>query len=271
MPLVGVPFPGTHESPASWLSRLALTQGATIKEVYSYLGIQTKEDCDVVFTGHRLRRICQLTELPIGCFSFVQHMSVGVRQVDKYGHELFLRHDGQPRYRFCSACLATSKFKLFPLHWRFKAWRWCPKHMSMMTDKCPHCKSLVLLPGELLTAGRKKEGVDHLAHCLTCAGKLTVNWRQTIGTFSFSLLTPWEEVVLKNGRATLAALLHRKVRIEGNPAHFSLGGLRRVMKMGILPHDHFTLDHDEMLRRRSKAEELGMLLKQTQGVSETKC
>lgn len=252
MNLVGVPTLLPLESPASWLTRTALSQGATMKELYRYFGLEAGADPDVAFSAATVKRVAALTGQPVDSFAFIRHMLIGLRKVDTTGTEYLLADRGRARYRFCGACLAIPGLKSFPLHWRFKAWRWCPEHTCMLLDRCPHCLSNVYLPGEMLTAGKCREGVAQLDHCLICAQRLSIHWQVDCDTLDFSITAPWEETLLNNGRAVLAALLHRHFRVEEHQEQFSLRGLRRIQKQGLLPHDHFQLEHTEMLRRRLK-------------------
>lgn len=256
MSLVGVPNLLTFESPASWLTRTALSQGATIKELCAYLGLEAGADPDIAFSAATVKRVAALTAQPVKNFAFIRHMLKSLREIDANGTEYLLSHNRRPMYRFCVACLAKPGLKSFPFHWRFKAWRWCPEHSCMLLDRCPHCLASVFLPGELLVAGRQREGVAQLDHCLVCAKPLTSDWQNHAGTLDLSLTTPWELTLLKNGRAVLAALLHRHFFLEEQAEEFSLKGLRRIQKLGILPHDHFQLDQAEMLRRLLKRESL---------------
>lgn len=252
MSLVGVPPLLTFEGPASWLSRTALSQGATIRDLCKYLGLEAGADPDIAFSAAAVKRVAALTAQPVNSFAFIRHMLIGLRELDTTGTEYLLSDRGRARYRFCGACLAKPGLKSFPLHWRFKAWRWCPEHNCMLLDRCPHCLSNVYLPGEMLTAGKDREGVAQLDHCLVCAQKLSFGWKTQVETLDLSITAPWEATLLNNGRAVLAALLRRHFRMEGEREKFSLRSLRRIQKQGLMPHDHFRLEHAEILRRRLK-------------------
>ncbi len=121
-----------------------------------------------------------------------------------------------------------------------------------MQERCPHCQSLIHLPGAMLAAGAKKEGVAFLDRCLKCGEHLTSDWQLAENTLNPSLLTPWEKTVMDNGRAVLSALYHRNILVEGTGETFTLSGLKRFQLRGLLSHEHFSLTHEEILRRRER-------------------
>lgn len=104
----------------------------------------------------------------------------------------------------------------------------------------------------MLAAGRKKEGVAHLDRCLHCAGKLDDDWESIAHPMKEGLTADWEKALLKNGRAVLAAVFHRKFSILGSERTYSLYDLGRLKRMGVLPHDLVTLSNQTLLARRSQ-------------------
>lgn len=250
MNLVGIPKILGAESPASWLSRAALSQGVGINEFRKFINLHRRADADLAFTQKYVRHVARVTNLETRDFSFVQHMMTSLRSVDRHGEEYLLGHKPTARYRFCPVCLAEDRIKTFPLEWRFKAWRWCPLHHCMMQDRCPHCRAFPSLPGDMLNAGPKQDGVASLDRCLSCEEPLGAGWQAALNSFDSSLMTPWEESLMNNGRAVLSALAYRRIRMEWDERVFSLSGLKRLQRRGLLPHDHFELVHDEVVRRR---------------------
>jgi len=247
--LVCVPELEMAESPGSWLSKLALRQGIELRQLLRYLELPLSGDLDLSFVRSDLRRIAGICGMPYRHFDLIRKMYLGVSKLDRTGTKYLLSSKEVPRYRFCGPCLHAQRGKYFPLHWRFKAWRWCPEHMCMLDDACPHCSAPVVLPANMLKGGPSKEGIWTLGLCLACAGKLFAGHESAKGTLNFYLLTPWERVVLENGRALLAALYRQEVRIESSPHTFPLGAVRRLEKRGLLPHDHFKLTSLEVIRR----------------------
>ena len=217
-----------------------------------YLGLPLNRDPDLSMTGSRLWNVAELTRHSVASFSFAAHMFSGLKSIDPSGENLLLwSKDGKPRYRFCSLCLNEPGCKIFPLHWRFKAWRWCPTHDCLLSDRCPHCRSDVLLPGSMLVAGRKKEGVAYLDSCLYCAGKLDDGWESIAHPMKEGLTADWETALLKNGRAVLAAVFHRNFSIFGSDRRYSLDDFGRLKRMGVLPQDLLTISNQTLLARRS--------------------
>lgn len=253
--LVGIPALQMAESPSSWLSRLALRQGISLSELLKYFELPLKGDTDIAFVRGNMRRIAGLCGLPHKDFHLIRKMFLGVASLDRKGAKYLFSHEGAPRYRFCPSCLFGQREKHLPLHWRFKAWRWCPEHYCLLEDACPHCASPVLLPADMISGGPDRAGVGMLNRCLRCAGKLCVAHTSTNGTLDFLLLAPWEALLLKNGRALLAALYLREVKLDFTHGSFSLGAIRRIEKQGLLPHDHFRLTSAEVVRRKTAYDE----------------
>ena len=237
------------ESPSSWLTRAALSQGASLKELMKFLDLPRGGDPDLIFTRDAVRRIAMLCGMKVDDFAVIRTMMTGLMRVDRSGKTYLLWHERKPKYRYCPVCLHEQRTKYFPLHWRFKAWRWCPEHMCMLEKTCPHCGAAVTLPEDMYKAGPDKEGVAYLDRCLQCGELLSSLHQVAKGVLNSTVLTPWEKVLLDNGRALLAALYRREIWIEDQRFGFSVRGVRRIEKQGLLPHDHFGLESAEIGRR----------------------
>lgn len=271
--LVGMPMLRGHESPASWLSRAALSQGVGVSELMAYLGMPARRDPDLAMTENLLWNVVDLTGHSMASFSFAVHMFSGLKSIDPDGEKLLLwSKTGKPRYRFCPLCLNEPGCKYFPLHWRFKAWHWCPTHDCLLSERCPHCRCEVHLPGSMINAGHKKEGVASLDRCLHCAGKLDEGWECIAHPLKERLAADWEIALLKNGCAVLAAIFHRKFSILGSDQKYSLDDFPRLREMGALPHDLLTFSNQTLLARRSLGKKpprnhLGFLAQHSQPAS----
>lgn len=251
--LVGIPPIQDHESPASWLTRAALSQGVEVKELMAYVGLPVKHDPDLTLAGNALWNVAYVTGQAAASFGFAAHMFSGVRSIDPKGEELLLwTKNGKPRYRYCPLCLHEPGCKYFPLHWRFKAWCWCPLHDCLLGERCPHCRCELQLPGDMLIAGLKREGVAHLGHCLQCAERLDAGWESTPHPLKEGLVAEWEKAVLENGRAMLAAVFHWHFFIAGNTKRHSLDSFMRFKKMGVLPHDLLMVSSQSLQARRDQ-------------------
>ncbi len=247
--LVSVPGPRLGESPSSWLSRAAPRQAVSVDELLGYFGLPIKGDTDLNFVRGNVQRVTGLTGLHSKQFDLVQKMFLGAAKLAAGKKSYLLSHDGMPRYRFCACCLERQSEKFFPLHWRFKAWRWCPDHFCLLDDVCPHCAAPVILPAMMLKAGPKKEGVGSLGRCMSCSKKLFTEYRQKNGSLNFRYLNAWEAALLKNGRALLAALYQGDVYIQDQPQRLPLSAIARLEKQRLLPHDSFFLTTADLERR----------------------
>ena len=250
--LVSVPVPRYDESPSSWLSRTALRQAVPVDDLLAYLGLPIKGDMDLNVVRGNLQRVTGLTGLHSKQFDLVQKMFLGAAKLGSGKKSYLLSLDGMPRYRFCACCLEKQSEKFFPLHWRFKAWRWCPDHFCLLDDVCPHCAAPVILPAMMLKAGPKKEGVGSLGRCMTCAKKLFTEHRDKKQSLEFRYLNAWETALLNNGRAVLAALLSGDVYTQDQPRRLPVSAISRIEKQGLLPHDSFFLTIAELERRSGK-------------------
>lgn len=234
--LVCVPAPEPFESPASWLSRLALSQAATVWAVLAHLKIDLRGDIDIQFAACDLDRVARLCGIPESSFSFMRYMFSQLQRIDARGEVYLLSHDTFARYRFCDRCLKEQRTPYFPLHWRFKAWRWCPLHTCLMRDHCPRCKAILVLPIDLLHAGRRRAGVAYLSSCAVCGARLTNKPKAVRFEPARNNLTVKEHLLLANGRALLAALYHNEFGISSKPERYPLRGLYQLERNGHLPH-----------------------------------
>jgi hypothetical protein len=252
--LINVPRIMLFESPASWISRAALSQGTAMKEMAAYLGIPAKTDVDLMTSQVTWTKIAKRCGLDPQSFDFVVHMMSGLKSIDPSGSRYLLRSSSRARYRFCPECLRDQAIKHFELHWRFNAWRWCPLHNCLMEEACPHCNAKVRLPGNMLNAGPKTEGVALLSRCLRCGRDLAANWLSTKNKVKFNQLTSIERLLIQNGRAVLAAFAERRLKI-GKEEHYSpLVALKRVELLGLIPHSNFQIWGDFMHQMQQNEE-----------------
>lgn len=231
--LAGLPPAMPLESPASWLSRAALSQGEAVEALLGHIGLPAAGDIDLMVSS-RIGRIalaqCGISEP----FSLARVLFPRVEKLGRSWEKFLLRtRTGVPRYRFCAACLADQSEPHFEVHCRFSVWRYCPLHRCLLEDVCPNCKACVTLPFDMLCAGPKKSGIAYLAHCQVCGGRLS--GLQPVKLDGLPL-SEWDWALLKNGRAVLAALLQGVVRVEGR-AEMSVMSLSNLMKKGVLPLD----------------------------------
>lgn len=247
--LVCVPQPEPFESPTSWLSRMALNQGVTVWEVLAYLkiNIDGDDDLDIEFAVKVDEKVAQVCGLPLSSFSFMKHMFSQLRTIDANGSIFLLYYRKSAIYRFCGRCLSEQQTSHLPVHWRFKAWRWCPLHNCLLNDRCPHCKSVLKMPKNLMDAGPQSKGVAYLSRCTTCDKSLTSKSRKTRFSERERSLKLIDHLLLSNGRALLAAIYKGEFCIGESPHKYPLSQLCELEKNGQLPHGvmrYETLDPD---------------------------
>jgi DNA-directed RNA polymerase subunit N (RpoN/RPB10) len=251
--LFGVPAPYEFESPASWISRAALSQGVRVGELLHLFGVKKFADFDMELSAKKAPIIAETCGVPVLTFSFAERMFSALRSIDQTGKIFLLPFgDKSSRYRYCPGCLHDQRIKHFPLHWRFKHWRYCPIHQCLMEDRCLHCGSNVTLSADMFYSGPKRGGVAFLDRCLKCEKKMSSHWDKVQGLTDEDLLDLDAMDQLQVGRFVLSALYH---------GHFFMEKSEQITKRRlreILGLIHFAgadkhwvgIDNRELLRRR---------------------
>lgn len=247
--LYGVPSPTELESPASWLTRAALSQGASPQEFCKFLGINYRRNLDLCFTREVIRNVSAKCGLNPRAFDFGRHMFTGLMSFDRKGDRFLLFGKTGARYRYCPVCLKEQTIKHFPVHWRFKAWRYCPLHDCLMEDRCRSCGMHVELPAHLMDGGPEQSGVAFLHQCAACASPLSKYWLKVTGILNKGVLDWGERVALNHGRAVLAAVYQRCLYYSGIKQKYRMKALVGLAKSGVIPHESFLLDAGELERR----------------------
>lgn len=247
--LHGVPSPTELESPASWLTRAALSQGASPQEFCKFLGINYRRDLDLCFTREVIRNVSAKCGLNPRAFDFGRHMFTGLMSFDRKGDKFLLVGKTGARYRYCPVCLKEQTIKHFPVHWRFKAWRYCPEHDCLMEDRCRSCGMHVELPAHLMDGGPDQSGVAFLHQCVACANPLSKYWLKVTGILNKGVLDWGERLALNQGRAVLAAVYQRRLYYSGINQKYRMKALVGLAKSGVIPHENFLLDARELERR----------------------
>lgn len=248
--LIHVPKPIGCESPSSWFSRVALSQGVTRKELFQFLNLPANIDFDMFFSQQTSLAILEACQIDRKHFAFAQHMLLSLKSIDEKGDIFLLQHKKTASYRYCPVCLWEQREKHLLLHWRFKAWRHCEMHGCVLDDSCRSCGASVQLPADMLFAGPKKRGVAYLDRCMVCNWQLSSHWRQAENSLKDSRMSFGERLMLKNGRAVLAAIYYGKLHyLSMDEPEYGLGELLKLERNGLLPHQHFLLDPSEIERR----------------------
>lgn len=221
--LLGVPKMEMFESPASWICRAALSQGATRDEFARFLGLRKHDDPDLAFTPNAIEEIARRCGLPKVHFEFASHMFSGLASIDPEGKRFLSDYKRAARYRYCPACLYESRVKHFMVHWRFSAWRYCPEHDCRMEETCKRCAAHIELPTDMLLGGPDRRGIATLDYCMVCGHRLSAHWKEVRGEMRRLDLNYGEKLAFAYGRATLAAVYHRRVKYVENALVHTVG------------------------------------------------
>ncbi len=232
--IVGVPPVLPFESMASWISRLALSQGTQLGSLGRHFHMNFRGDIDLRPINTKFKAMFIACGIVPDAFGIPFRLFGNLRQIMPRGGSFVACVGGLPRYRFCPLCLREQTTPYFPVHWRFVCWRWCPLHCCLMEDRCPHCASPLTLPVDMLKAGPQREGVGYLSHCPRCASQLSRIAPARTG--KSAPIADWDRMVLKNGRASLAALYAGHLRFEGSDQLHPLRALRDIERRGLLTH-----------------------------------
>lgn len=236
-PLVGLPRPAFDESPSSWLARASLSQAASMQDVLQSLDLKIRapQDLDFFVLSGNLSTAMLQVGLSGDSFPVARRVLANLRSVNSDGRTYLLRNAGQIKYRYCAPCLSEQQSKYLPIHWRFKAWQWCPLHLSVMRDRCPRCNAALEFPHDLLRAGPEGEGVGSLDYCLKCGHRLSLTAEEDRGRVHPDAVDPWTRTLMRNGRALLAALYYKHLFTTTSGSRFRLATLRRFT--GLIPNN----------------------------------
>lgn len=222
------------EAPASWLSRVALSQGATMKELRSLLP-RFKTDLDLVFIDANFQSTLGALGLDVQALWVPSRLLSNFRRASLDPRRFLLFDNNVPRYRYCPGCFRSMRTPHVPIHWRFAAWCYCPEHGCLMNDLCLSCSAPIVLPADMLTAGPDSDGVAYLSDCLRCGKSLAKMPVETLKDRGLEDSVLWSRKLLDNGRAVLAALLSNRVRLAPVGEALPLKALRNLERSGLLP------------------------------------
>ena len=243
--LVNAPEPEVFESPSSWLSRLALSQGVSLVDILAYLNVDIQFDIDLQIAVLDIEHLARICGLPASSFYFMKHMFSQLKKIDDDGKVFLLQKNSLARYRYCPRCLDEQRTPHFPLHWRFKAWRWCPLHNRVMSDYCPRCRALLVMPMNMIKAGRRGQGVAYLFHCNVCGSKLMNKKKTKVFKVSQFRLSKEDHFAMANGRTLFAALFHGYFKIGESSQKYQLSGISGLEKKGYFPPEIMRYDLNE--------------------------
>lgn len=225
------------ESPASWLCRVALSQGTGVKELCRHLDIPLVGDMDLI-AGQWLRVVdFRQRHSRLAGLAVARKILQSLQLVDPTGSQFLLRSvKGLARYRYCPHCLAEQVHTHLPIEWRFRAWRMCPLHDCLLREGCHECKAHVLAPFDFMNTAGKEIEVGSFGQCTACGSMLRHGETTSTSDSDRLARTGWSQLMLANGRATVSALYLGRVFVNGMSTSKPLGELRRLARLGLLPH-----------------------------------
>lgn len=244
--LVDAPEPQQFESPSSWLSRLALSQGTSLINVLTYLKIDIQSDIDLQVADLDIENVARICGLPVTSFYFMKHMFSQLRQIDSDGTSFLLYKNSYARYRYCPRCLSEQHTPHLPLHWRFSVWRWCPLHNTLMSDFCPRCRAVLVMPTNMIKAGHRGLGVAYLFHCNVCGSRLMNKTKAKKLKVARFRLSKEDHFLMANGRTLLAALFHTGFSIGKSMQKYQISGILGLKNQGYLPPDVMRYELNEL-------------------------
>jgi hypothetical protein len=115
-----------------------------------------------------------------------------------------------------------------------------------MEDECGAFGNELVLPQTMLTAGVKGQGVAYLRDCLSCGASLASLHAIEVDDID---LQEWELTLLRNGRATLAALYDNEVWMTPDGPPRPLAKLGELDRRGVIPNKAGFLKRERALSR----------------------
>lgn len=257
----GVPAPFQFEAPSSWLSRLALAQGLTsLDQLRQFLNLPKEFDLDWYVTGPRLQDLRRRCGLPGSSFAIADRLMSGILASGMGARSfLLVGRKGNAQSRYCPGCLAERRVAYLDIHWRFKAWRWCPVHDCLLLDACPDCEALLEHPCLIESKQAARAGHATLARCLRCSTLLSHEDLQLLAGECMKALNSVERLWMTNGRALLSALVHRRYQFRRQ--EHQLKGLVAMYASGVLPMAGLQAELDQKL----EASRLARMAMETDG------
>lgn len=229
--LVNAPLPAMDESASSWLSRLSISQGSTLKQVMSFLEIPSTPDIDSILVGPQLDSIRRKCGLPSSALSWHDAVMSRLPEIGALGSTFLLQDKaGRPLAHFCPECLGEMFTPYFPIHWRFNIWQWCPLHDRQLDVACHQCNRQPFTLVDIANTRSGKKGIAHLNRCMHCGKKLTTSNESASASSKFEDLPALQRRRISNARALLSALYHGWFRTWGPTEKHSLSALEEIAK-----------------------------------------
>jgi hypothetical protein len=198
----------------------------TYKALLRHFEIDRKADCDRALLGARFPVVVEQCGLVAGEFEAVRRIAMALIMIGKSADRLLLKGPlGRPRYRICPLCARLQTTPYLPFHFRVSVWRYCVEHECLLEEQCQQCHAPVELPVTLASDDAARRNCAHLGQCFRCGRPYGKTEPILLSTASH-VFNDVERMFLINGRATLAALFHRRMEIGG----LKLEGVRWLSK-----------------------------------------
>lgn len=238
--LYNLPASLPGESPSSWITRSALSQGITVGELLDYLKIDGQGDVDLNVIQADHLRLIETCGLPLQHLDHSRRLLSNLLRsgVSPSRFLLSASSRSRPRYRFCAACFREQPIPYLLIDWRFSGLRYCLKHKCMLEERCSRCQNELIMPVSQISAGITHQGVAYLRQCMSCEA----DFRRipTLGgAEAFSLLGTFEQKLMRNGQAILAALFRGHLYMDDEPdRQRPLSALTQLDRKNLLPHNN---------------------------------
>ena len=223
-----VPEPAEDEAPSAWLSRLALAQGCSMRELLNFLDIRFDGDPDLQLHGVALSELRWKCGLPSNAFMLADRTMSRIANAG-LGGELLSPGKGTGMFRFCPLCLKSRSPMTFPIEWRFLDWRYCPHHNCLMEKACRTCRRATCHPLDVADSKAGRQGYASQSRCSRCAADLRDVVPRDLSAHQMLAFTWLEADWLRTGVDLIRALsLPSSQKLA--PA-----GLRRAFEIDCLP------------------------------------
>jgi len=241
---IRVPAPLPAEAPGSWISRLTLSQGCSLREMLTFLDLPSQGDLDLALHGPALAELRRKCSLPPAAFAVADRVITRVVQASLGDEVLHMDIGGKPLYRYCPLCLKEGSPPVFQIYWRFLDWRYCPAHSCLMESNCRDCGHALHYPRDMEASSAGRNGHGSQSRCQRCACDLAAAIPCLLDPRRMGGLSRLESHWLHAGRALVAALAAPlpATREGANPS------LRRALEIDGLPTAHQAHAFERVIR-----------------------
>jgi len=153
---------------SSWLSRLGQQQGMTAEDLFGFLSKKPMRDADYTFSPQNVWDVVAMTRLQRKDFLVQDAVYRAIRRTNLLRRQILTGKERTPISRFCPYCLKTDPLPYYRIEWRFKFWKYCPKHGVEMQTICSNCQQSQNLNRSLVSS----EAPLNLAFCRCCQSYL---------------------------------------------------------------------------------------------------